>query len=209
MFFASWSFCRRARPVARRFLLPLLSLSVAAACARSPESAAVPFVPPSGLAARVYVAVFDSLVRDSATGPIVVPEVTVVFRAPAGVPSTWAEYEQVPAGLAAHLETVSSRPQPTARLPLPRPVQVLSAAEFESIRLAQPRDWWAEFRKRFPGQAQVLSFSPIAFTNDSTTALVEFVQGCGATCGSGRLVWLERAPDDRWTVRRTYPLWYN
>ncbi len=166
-------------------------------------------MPPSGLAARVYVAVFDSLVRDSGAGPIVVPESTVVFRAPAGAPSTWEEFARVPAGLPARLEAVSRVPQSTARLPLPRAVQVLSAAEFEQIRLAQPRDWWGEFRRRYPGQRQVLSFSPVAFSDDSATALVEFVQGCGDDCGSGQLVWLERAPGDRWTVRRTYPLWYN
>ncbi len=157
----------------------------------------------------MYAAVLDSMARDSSIGPIVVPESTVVFRAPAGVPTTWEEFAQVPSGLPARLEALSGSPQASARLPLPRPVRVLTAAESEAIRVAQPRDWWGEFRRRNPGQRQVLSFSPIAFTDDSTTALVEFVQGCGENCGGGYLLWMERKGGDRWPIRRSYQLWYN
>ncbi len=193
----------------RRPKLLVLCVALAIACARSPEPTSTPFVPPSGTAARVYSAVFDSLVRSASDVPVVVAESTVVFRAPAGEPVTWQEYGKVPAGLPASLEAVSQRPQSSARLPLPRPMRVLTRAEFEQIRLAQPQDWWAEFARRYPAQREVLAFSPIAFSSDSATAMVEFVHGCGDTCGGGQLVWLERGPGERWSIRRTYPLWYN
>lgn len=184
-------------------------LGFALACARTPESSSAPFVAPSGIAARVYAAVFDSLVRAPSDSSVMVVESTVVFRAPAGAPSTWQEYDRLPAGLPERLDTLSQAPQSSARLPLPRRIALLTSAESEQIRLAQPRDWWGEFTRRYPTHKQVLAFSPIAFAKDSATALVEFVSNCGDGCGGGQLVWLERQAGERWTIRRTYPLWYN
>ena len=89
------------------------------------------------------------------------------------------------------------------------PVCALTRAEFDAIKASQPKAWWTEFARRYPGQSQVLAFSPIAFTRDSTVALMEFVFGCGDSCGGGHLVWLERGAGDRWMIRRVYPIWLN
>ncbi len=183
---------------------------LAAACSRpqSPAAAAA-FVPPTGTAARVYGAVLDSLVPAPANSPMVVAESSVVFRAPAGVPIMWPEYGKLPSELPLRLEQESQQPLPSARLSLPRPVLVLTRAEFDAIKASQPKAWWTEFARRYPGQRQVLAFSPIAFTRDSTVALMEFVFGCGDSCGGGHLVWLERGAGDRWMIRRVYPIWLN
>jgi hypothetical protein len=184
-------------------------LTVTGACSRSATPETARFVVPTGVAADIYRVVLDSLAREPAVAPMVVAESTVVFRAPAGTPVTWQEFERVPAGLPARLEALSQTPRSSAALPLPRPILVLTRAESEQIRQAQPRAWWAEFARRYPTQHAVLAFSPIAFSNDSASALVEFVSNCGDSCGGGQLVWMERRSGGVWVVRRTYTLWVN
>jgi hypothetical protein len=201
-----------------------LCLVVAGACSRAAAPDAARFVAPTGAMADVYRAILDSLAptafatagaastlatTSAATTGMVVAESTVVFRAPAGVPVTWQDFARVPAGLPAQLEAISATPRASSALPLPRPVIVLTRAESEQIRQAQPKDWWTEFARRYPTQRAVLAFSPIAFSKDSASALVEFVSNCGDNCGGGQLVWMERRPGGGWIVRRTYSLWVN
>ncbi len=191
----------------------VLLLILGAACSRTVATDTPRFVAPTGAAANIYRTVLDSLAHEPATTPVTAPimvaESTVEFRAPAGVPVTWQEFERVPVGLPARLEALSQAPRPSATLPLPKPVLVLTRAESEQIRQAQPRAWWTEFARRYPGQHGVLAFSPIAFSADSTSALVEFVSNCGDGCGGGQLVWLERRSGERWAVRHVYTLWVN
>ena len=199
---------RRASRVTR-WCLAWTLLALAGACSRAAAPDTGRFVAPTGAAADVYRTVLDSLARTPAVESLMLAESTVVFRAPAGIPVTWQEFDRVPVGLPERLESMTQSPRSSASLPLPRPIVVLTRAESEQIRQAQPRAWWTEFARRYPGQRAVLAFSPIAFSNDSTSALVEFVSNCGDNCGGGQLVWMERRAGGVWTVRHSYTLWVN
>lgn len=192
----------------RRFLR-LLSAVLLAACSRSTGSDASRFVAPVGTAAAIYRVALDSLGGVSLKAAMVVAESTVVFQAPAGVPVAWPDFAQVPPGLPARLEALSRAPLASTVLPLPTPLIVLTRAESDAIRRAEPKGWWTEFSRRYPTQREVFAFSPIAFSGDSTAALLEVVRSCGDTCGGGYLIWLERRPTATWVVRRMYPLWVN
>lgn len=195
-------------PFVRRSLRLLFVLFVVA-CSYSAGSDVPRFVAPVGTAASIYRVVLDSLGGVSPTAAMVVAESTVVFQAPAGTPVAWTDFANVPAGLPALLEALSRAPQASTSLPLPNRPIVLSRAESDAIRRADPRAWWTEFARRYPTQRAVFAFSPIAFSGDSNSALLEVVRSCGDTCGGGYLVWLERRRTATWTVRRMYPLWVN
>lgn len=99
------------------------------------------------------------------------------------------QQDSLPPGLVERLRAVAARPGDARRLPLPREVRIVSPTRSRQLQ-AQGH-----------GGTVVYALSPVAFSADSTDALVYVERHCGALCGNGRAVWLVRASDGRWTVR--------
>ena len=156
----------------------------------------------------IYAALIEALVRPRGD-TLLVSDSTIAFRAPPviGRVSPWRiQFDSIPSALPARLEEVSRVARPTSTLALPQPVRIITRAERQRIFGGDLRAGWEEFYRQFPKQRQYLEFSPIAFSADSSSALVYYRHHCGRLCGGGDLVWLELRADGRWEVRKVVGL---
>lgn len=70
----------------------------------------------------------------------------------------------------------------------------------------EPQQGWIEFFKRYPGAPGILRLSRAGFDDSLSHALVYIEHQCGAECGAGRLVHLERA-GGVWSVQGGALVW--
>ena len=62
---------------------------------------------------------------------------------------------------------------------------------------------WEEFYKRYPDSGGLIILSRVGFNAGMTQALVYIQQGCGALCGSGSYVLLEKRTDGWRVITKT------
>jgi hypothetical protein len=159
------------------------------------------------LDAAVYAALIDSLVRPK-SDTLLVSDSTIVFHAPTGGVARWrVQFDSIPPDLPTRLEEISREVRATSALALPQPLRTISRAERREIFGADLRGGWEEFYRQFPKQRQYLEFSPVAFSADSSSALVYYQHHCGSRCGGGTAVWLAVRADGRWAVRKVVGFW--
>lgn len=103
----------------------------------------------------------------------------------------------VPPPLPARLSALSAGRAPVDVEAFPAPMHPLLT---ESVhRLAEAR----------LGGTKVLAVTPVAFTDDSTQALVYYEVWCGRLCGGGYELWLVHGYDGRWHVRQEMAHWVS
>lgn len=176
------------------------------ACAPAPRAAN----PRRDAPSRVYAAVIDSVFTRGVPDTLLVAESTLAFRAPSGgIPAWRAQFDSLPAGLPAALESASAFRQSSDQLPLPRPIRVVTRRELREIFAAGIDAGWKELARRYPRQRQYIQFSPAVFTSGYTDALVYYEYHCGGLCGGGEIVWLQPAGDGRWRVRKILQRWVS
>jgi hypothetical protein len=158
----------------------------------------------------VYAAVLAKIHEGRHPDTVVVAESTLAFRLYDGfTPALLQRQDSIPAPLIERLMAASVRRTPTAALPLPRPLHVLTKAEFAEIFRGGPGVGWEEFYRRFPVARLYFALSPVVLSADGAQALVYFERHCGGLCGEGTLVWLRRVPGGAWAVRRTRTFWVS
>ncbi|MBB4638336.1 hypothetical protein [Longimicrobium terrae] len=145
--------------------------------------------PAADAATGVHDAVIASAWRGP--GPAQVEDSTPVFILPAQPlpPMIQRQIAALPDGLAQRLAAISATRTPSAALPLPAGTALVDSGESRRIQ------------EEGYGGAVMLAVSPVAFSDDSTHALVYLEQHCGPVCGSGKVVWLARDSRGRWRVR--------
>ena len=124
---------------------------------------------------------------------------------------------EVPDELALSVSRRSAKKRPMNTLPLPQPAHILASGEIKGIFTRNPTDGWAEFYRRYPHAKRELNdpfggyqaFSPIGYNGAGSEALFYSEHRCGPRCGSGQLVWVSRAPDGQWKVRKAIGLWIS
>lgn len=159
--------------------------------------------------AAVYAAMLDSVTTRPAPDTLLVHDSTAVFTPPRpSGPSAWrARYEALPAGLLADLAATSQRRRPTTALALPRPIHLIASAEIREIFGRGLEAGWAELDRRYPRQRNILGFSPVAFSADSTEAMVYYTYSCGPECGGREVIWLSVVGvAETWQVRAKLPV---
>jgi hypothetical protein len=67
---------------------------------------------------------------------------------------------------------------------------------------------WPAYYKRFPGSPGILTFSRVGFSADGTQALFYLNNRCGALCGTGRYVVMEKR-NGRWIVEKEIEMWVS
>ena len=70
----------------------------------------------------------------------------------------------------------------------------------------EPREGWSQFFERYPGSPGIVRVSRAGFDDSLSHALVYIEHQCGAECGAGRLVHLERV-GGAWSVRDGAVVW--
>lgn len=162
--------------------------------------------PPVSPETAVYAAVLDGIGMGSLPDTLLFRDSTLQFPAGA-VRSFRDQFDSMSSQLPVRLEEISKTRVATESLALPRPMRVLTGAEFREIFSGGPGGW-AEFNRRYPKQRGFLGLSPVAFSADSLDALVYYEYNCGGRCGRGATVWLSRSTAaDRWRVRRHVTFW--
>jgi hypothetical protein len=101
----------------------------------------------------------------------------------------------VPSPLPARLSALSAAALAVPPQVFAAPVRLLSTAS--ALRLAERR----------LGGTTILAVTPIAFTDDSSQALVYYDARCGGLCGGGYELWFVRAADGRWVLRQDLAHW--
>lgn len=186
--------------------LLLLATTLSSACARTPRAMDAGRSAP----AAVYAALIDSVFTRPVPDTLLVAESTLVFRAPVGgVPAWRTQFDSLPAGLPAALESAGSFRQSSDQLPLPRPTRIVTRRELREIFSVGIDGGWKEFARRYPRQRNYLQFSAVVLTAGYTDALVYYEYHCGGLCGGGEIVWLAPAGNGRWRVRKMIQRWVS
>jgi hypothetical protein len=120
-----------------------------------------------------------------------------------------AQFDSVPEALPPALETLSRVRRSSSDLALQRPIRLVTRSELREIFVRGRRDSWDEFYRRYPRQRNLLQFSPVAFSSDKRHALVYYEYHCGFECGGGEIVWLVRADQRQWRVRKMIEVWVS
>jgi hypothetical protein len=68
---------------------------------------------------------------------------------------------------------------------------------------------WKRFSEHYLAAQFLIQFSPIGFDLENTEAMVYVHRTCVGLCGSGELILLRRAKDNRWTVHRVHQFWVS
>ena len=112
----------------------------------------------------------------------------------------------MPAGLRSDFDSVRGRRVPVGVLALRRPVVLVNAAARAALRAKRdPRAYWAEFYRRFPGSPGYIEVSRVGFSRDQRTALVLVEYGCGGLCGGTLYVLLQRSATGWRILRKSQP----
>lgn len=157
----------------------------------------------------VYAAVLLELYDQHLPDRLVALDSTATFPDP----RTDAEYRAwltrdggPPLELLESLASLSRTRIPIHRLPLPRPVIAVPAAEWRAMFRDNPNAGWAEFHHRYPGARYRIVLSPAAFDAPRGQAAVFVRRGCGPRCGMEALIWLVRDAKAGWEVKRVLTL---
>ena len=70
----------------------------------------------------------------------------------------------------------------------------------------EPADRWSQFHRVFGNDAELLTFSRVAFDSAKQYALVHVSSGASENAGSGELYLLARLNSD-WVIKRVFPTW--
>lgn len=105
--------------------------------------------------------------------------------------------------------TLNQRRYPlTKRFTLPLAYELLLQADREMIFSGpDPAQGWQRFFTRYPDAPGLLQVSRVAVDDAAQNALVYIEFQCGANCGAGRLVQMQRAPDQAWRVQAGELIW--
>ncbi len=71
-----------------------------------------------------------------------------------------------------------------------------------------PRSYWDQFYKRFPGSSGLYELSGIGFNHGHTEALLFVQRHCGELCGSGSFVLLRKTVTG-WRVFAVVLVWVS
>lgn len=124
-------------------------------------------------------------------------------------PQFAAELRRFPQPLMARLDSLSRAPRPSGSLDIPRHVTIVSDSLLREIFSSGVRGGWEDFRRRYPRRDGCERLSPVAFSADSTEAMVYREVHCGGLCGDGTLYWLRRSSDGRWSVIGSLMFWVS
>ncbi len=180
--------------------------------------------------AVIYATVLDSLFKHDVLAPrtlIVLLDSTAVYRREALVPEFWKHFQDTPgvdSGEVADLERRARFPMPLT--PMLTRLQALSdwavrlvsaTALHELTRADTTADgrpkccadvFWDAFYRAFPSAVGTVSLSPIGYDSTDAAAVLEIDFGCGALCGSGRIVALHRAAGT-WRIVAVKQVWVS
>ncbi|MEO9225264.1 MAG: hypothetical protein ABI328_02700 [Gemmatimonadaceae bacterium] len=124
--------------------------------------------------AAVYAALLES-VAPWLPDTLVVGDSTLQFRIPRGAVHEWqTQFDSMPTALPVALERLSRTKQPTAKLPLSRPLNIVTDSILREIFAGDTGGGWTEFYRRYPRQREYMRFSPVALSADTVDALVYY-----------------------------------
>lgn len=90
---------------------------------------------------------------------------------------------------------------------LPIDYELVDSTQLESIVKKNGGGWPAYYR-RFPGSQGILTFSRAGFGADGTQALFYLSNRCGALCGTGEYVVMEKR-NGRWVIGKEIEMWIS
>jgi hypothetical protein len=182
-----------------RARLPIL-LALACACAPAPAA-------PSAERAVLDAVLANVDAAEGAAGVAVAPRTATM--SPEWFPEIGAHGSGPEAALWHRLAERSADVREAHSLALPSRAWVLSPVLADAFE-AHDATWMATLaraRLRLSGSAGVVSLSPVAFSRDSTSALVYYEYRCGSLCGRGAVAWLIRQRGGSWKVQGRQPIW--
>lgn len=181
-----------------RYLIASLCLATVVGCRATPDPAPASSSV-AALDSAAYVAVLDSLLRRDRQAPIPVAVEFLPLSREHDTPATreWLarELPTVTADMFAQLETIP----PTKESLRAVLVSVHGAPWIDSTTLMSRRD---VATIRFG-----IRLSPVAYSADSTEAVVYAVVACGAVCGSADYCLLRQAAASAWRVQKILRRW--
>lgn len=93
------------------------------------------------------------------------------------------------------------------RLMLDRAYVLMDRKSLDTLFDVGPVDGWHIFFARFPDVPGIVGLSAVRFTGDREEAAVYLSFGCGADCGTGRVVYLKRGEGLDWQIAGSELLW--
>jgi len=132
--------------------------------------------------------VFDSTSTAHVSGSRVTPERTGGF------------WDMVPKDVQHQFVSLNQAPQSLRKLALPSRIRLLSLAEWQERKKADARASVVDI-------GSVAVVSRIAYTADSTRALVQVAWPCDGPCGQAKYYWLRRGSSGDWVVQAETVAW--
>lgn len=171
-----------------------------AACARSRKDAPSAGAPLPESA--VYAVLLDSVIHYPSDTVVVLDSTAVL---PSGLVQlrVGTRIDSMPPTLPAALDRLTGSRQATARLPFPRPVDLVSNTMLREMFSRGITGGWSEFHLRYP-RTGYLKVSPVALSADTLDALVYYEFRCGGMCGQAEFVWITRRGASHWHVRKIF-----
>jgi hypothetical protein len=156
----------------------------------------------------VYTAVVSMLGQEP-SDTLLVGDSSIVFTIPPElVPSSWwnKKVDSLPEKLVAELVIKSKIKRASGKMSLPPPFKVVIGPSLDDLWRLNTEAGWRTFKERYPRNTKVVYFSPVAFSTDSSEALVYLRYHCGPLCGELILVWLKRDDTGNWRAKNRVQL---
>jgi hypothetical protein len=163
---------------------------------------------PAAIAQQPETAVYAAVLREAfgrrQVPRLVLADSTLVLpRTNNATDSDWIrEYEAVPADLRARLGTLGRIAIACDRIGLPRRIVCSVAPVSRGVDSGGPQLGGLSTRER-----RLLGLSQVAFSADSSQALVYYEYVCGGLCGEGTALWLVRTSSGEWQVKQRVNFW--
>jgi hypothetical protein len=160
--------------------------------------------------ARVIAALFADIARETPQFSIVVaPRSIIVDRSPEELKQALPEASNA---VIADLLASSNKPIPVSPVSgLPHGAQITIATAEQLDRIFQslsPSLSTHRFRREFPEATNLVRLSRVGFDPGSDQAIVYLMAKCGALCGSGNVILLQRS-NDGWVRTGFAQLWIS
>lgn len=163
------------------------------------------------MACGAVAAAIDSLVVGRRGGRVGLVEETFPKHALA-VPQPPQELVQIPGIDSSTMRSFRERngqiESACTTLPLVGGMMPLARRDLDVVK-GSPDDYWRAFHARFPGVVGMTRISGVGVGRGGRQALLMLDHSCGAHCGAGHIVLLERDDEGTWRVTRAVMTWIS
>ena len=90
---------------------------------------------------------------------------------------------------------------------LPVPYQIVASSEIHSI-FGMPGDTWGRYYEKYPNSTGLLRLSRVGFNSEGNQAAFYISNHCGALCGGGYFVIMEKV-NSNWKVVQEIQVWVS